>query len=79
MTRVKAFWTGSWAGMIVTTLGHLIHQDFMGREWYVAHVRDNWINLPWQLWVGVFALFVLATSRTQSKLRAKDNEAVDKT
>jgi hypothetical protein len=62
---------------MVTMLGNLFHQDYMGREWYIAHVRDNWLNLSCWLWAAVFVLLVFVTRGIVNKL--KDKDAVDKT
>ena len=73
MSHVKTFWEGYFAGMVVVTLAHLIHQDYLGKERFLALVQDRWLDLPWWPWVVMALLLVVRVQGVLKKLRKQDN------
>jgi hypothetical protein len=49
-TRHYSVWSFSLGAAAYLCTESLI-QDWMGREAYIQLVRENWISLPWWLWL----------------------------
>lgn len=73
MSRVTSFWAGYFAGMAVLTLAHLIHQDYLGKDRFLALVQAKWINLPWWPWAAMVLLCAVWANGVLKKLRKQDN------
>lgn len=47
MIKIKDYTFGVFVAFCLMAL----HQDLLGLEGYVAHVRAHWVELPWGVWI----------------------------
>ena len=54
----RSFWLGFFAHAFIT----LFIQDWMGKEAYIASVRENWLNIHWLVWVPLFIIVLVISA-----------------
>lgn len=50
---------GFWSGVLVCLCAMAIHEDWLGRDAYIQHIQDHWVNTKWWYWVvAIFAILL---------------------
>jgi hypothetical protein len=68
---MNARWLAFGAGWVAHAGVTMMHQDFMGKEAWLAYARAAWVELPW--WVG-FIVFLIALEMFHQSRKSQESK-----
>ena len=67
MTKLNKIKVNHWMGFLTACfLGNAI-ETWFGLEYHIAHLRQNWIDVHWMVWVIPAVICIVISARLESE------------